>query len=146
MSRAMRVLGVLLPFMAAVASCGGGYTAGDACSTVGTAECNRFAQCDLLSTSVSSCKSMFQTQCCGTQCGETAPSKEEEDLAKQIVNECADAFRTFSCDLISQGYIPAECDFIGYAAAPPWFASRCSPTSSRRRRRSRKPSFVSPRP
>ena len=43
---------------------------------------------------------------------------EQSDLARQIVNECADAFRTFSCDLIYQGYIPAECDFIGYAAAP----------------------------
>jgi hypothetical protein len=115
MTRWMRVLGVLLPFLAA-ASCGGGYTAGDACATVGTAECNRYDQCYLLGVSVSSCKSMFQNACCGNQCGATADSKEEEDLVRQLVNDCASAFKTFSCDLLYEGYIPAECDFLGYAA------------------------------
>jgi hypothetical protein len=116
MSRAMRVLGVLLPFVAA-ASCGGGYTAGDACSTVGTAECNRLAQCDLLdpSISVSSCKNMLQQQCCGSQCGETADNKEQEDLVKALVNDCADALKTFSCDSLYAGDVPYECEFVGAA-------------------------------
>jgi hypothetical protein len=115
MSRAMRVLGVLLPFVAAVASCGGGYTAGDACSTVGTAECNRLAQCDLLdpSISVSSCKNMLQQQCCGSQCGQTADNKEEEDLVKGLVNDCAAALKTASCDSLYAGEVPYECEFVG---------------------------------
>jgi hypothetical protein len=121
MSRAMRVLGVLLPFVAAAASCGGGaYTAGDACSTVGTAMCNRFNQCDLLMSgvTVSSCKGQWQDECCGDDCGETAPTKEDEELVKAFVNDCANALKTFSCDLLYEYYLPAECDFLTYAAAP----------------------------
>jgi hypothetical protein len=109
MSRSIRVLGLLLPFMAAVSCGGGGYTHGNFCSEIGKAVCARAVECEF-ETSISACASEFQASCCGDagDCGQKAPS-EFEDAARDQAHSCAIAFDNYDCEQLYYMYLPDAC-------------------------------------
>ena len=115
-----RVLGVLLPLLAAT-SCGGGgpYTWGDACDTAVTGYCNRLNACGLLNVSIGTCMEIYMLDCCqGAACDETAPSKEQENAVKAEAADCVSDLRELGCDYIADYYLPDTClIFAGGAAA-----------------------------
>ncbi len=119
MSRSIRVLGLLLPFVAAV-SCGGGggYTHGSFCSEIGQAACSRAVECEF-ETSVSACASEFQAACCGSEgsCGEKAPSGYEDQL-RDGAHSCAVAFDNFDCEYLYYYYLPEACAGVISAVVP----------------------------
>jgi len=121
-------LGLLLPLLFAVVSCGSNaYTKGSFCSEVGHAGCDRAVECEL-ETSVSACAAEVQDACCGydNSCGQKAPDSYKEVLMG-IAHDCAAALDNWDCESLYYYEFPPECQGILGAVTP---AARQSVTPS----------------
>jgi hypothetical protein len=127
MSRSLKVLGLLLPFVAAM-SCGSStYNVGSACNEVGSAECQRAVECGAAS-SVSQCKSDFHDACCGTSgtCGMMVTA---DDKAR--VHTCSASFQMYTCAQLNTYYgVTPECANLYYAVVPEKVAEPIAPGSA----------------
>jgi hypothetical protein len=96
-----------------VAGCGGGrITLGEVCGQVGGSYCDRRISCQLSTQAERKlCVDAFQLGCCeqAERCGEEAPTKEDETLAKQFVSACKGALPTFECAQLEAGSLPLAC-------------------------------------
>lgn len=129
MSRSLKALGLVMPFVFAM-SCGGGYTKGTFCSDFGSALCHREVECQLDS-SLSACESDFHTACCGSDgtCGDKPASAADESAAKAFVADCSAALDNYDCYSLSQGSLPYAC--AGYAASAAIVPEHQSPSPAR---------------
>jgi hypothetical protein len=116
-------LSVLAVGLVLIAGCGGGrMTAGEFCSKMGVAFCDKMISCQLVTQAQRTvCLDAFQVGCCeeANQCGEEAPSDEDEEAAKAIITACSNALATHDCALLAQAepQLPLACG--GTAASTP---------------------------